>query len=71
MRIERSERAGKTVTVVEGFTREKRLMEDLAAELRRALAVGGTVRERVLYLQGDVRGRVRPLLEAKGFKVRG
>jgi len=71
MRIEKQGRAGKTVTVVEGLTREKRLMAELTTELRRTLATGGTFKERTIFLQGDVRERVRPLLAAKGFTVKG
>ncbi len=71
MRIEKQGRAGKTVTVVEGLTREKRLMDELTSELRRTLATGGTFKERTIFLQGDVREKVRPLLAAKGFTVRG
>ncbi len=71
MRIEKQGHAGKTVTVIEGLTREKRLMDELTSELRRTLSTGGTFKERTVFLQGDVRERVRPLLEAKGFTVKG
>ncbi len=71
LRIAKQGRGGKTMTVVDGFTREKRLMERLASDLKRKLATGGSFHERALYLQGDVRERVRPLLLEMGFKVRG
>ena len=71
LRIEKQGRGGKTVTVIAGFTREKRLMERLASELKRGLATGGSFHERTVYLQGDVRDRVRPLLLERGFKVKG
>jgi translation initiation factor 1 len=71
LRIERQGRAGKTVTVVEGFTREKRLMEKLSSEMKHALATGGSFKERTIYLQGDVREKVRALLVERGFKVKG
>ncbi len=71
LRIERRARAGKTVTVVDGFTREKRLMERLTSELKRTLATGGSFHERAIYLQGDVRERLRGMLQAQGFTVKG
>lgn len=71
LRIERRARAGKTVTVVDGLTREKRLMERLSSELKRALATGGSFHGRTIYLQGDVRDRLRDVLKEKGFAVKG
>ena len=71
LRIEKQGRAGKTVTVVDGFTREKRLMGKLSSEIKLALATGGSFKERTIYLQGDVRERVRPILLEKGFRVKG
>jgi len=71
LRLAISTRGGKTVTEVTGFTRDRKLMEALASELKRALAVGGTWRQGRLELQGDERARVRPFLQAKGFAVRG
>lgn len=71
LKLSISNRAGKIVTVVSGFTRQRRLMEALASELKHALGVGGTWRQGILELQGDERDRVRPILRAKGFKLRG
>ena len=69
--MEKQGRAGKTVTMVEGFTREKRLMEEILSELRRTLATGGTIRERTLVLQGDQRMKLKELFRGKGFIVKG
>ena len=71
MRMEKQGRAGKTVTVVDGFTREKRLMEEILSELRRTLSTGGTYREMTLIIQGDHREKLRVLLKEKGFTVKG
>ena len=71
LRIEKQGRAGKTVTVIEGLTREKRLMEEMTAELRRTLSTGVTCRERTIFLQGDQRTRLKVLLAEKGFTVKG
>jgi len=71
MRISKQGRGGKTVTVIEGFTREKRLMESLASGLKHHLGCGGTSRDGTIELQGDVRDRVRPLLTSQGYMVKG
>ncbi len=71
LRLEKRARAGKTVTVIDGFTREKRLMERLTSDLKRRLATGGAFHERTIVLQGDVRERLRPLLLALEFNVKG
>ena len=47
------------------------VVEELAKALKKACAVGGTVRPGAIELAGDVRERVRPLLAARGFVVKG
>jgi len=71
LRIEKEGRAGKTVTVIAGFTREKRLMEDQTGMLKRRLGCGGTFAGGEILLQGDLRVRVRPLLKQLGYGVKG
>ena len=71
LRLSLAGRAGKTVTVVSGFTRERAAMEKLASELKRALGCGGSWRQGAIELQGDEKDRVRPILQAKGFTVKG
>ncbi len=69
--IAKQGRAGKTVTEVAGFTREARLMDSLVSDLKKALGCGGTWRTGAMELQGDVRDRLRSLLKARGFTVKG
>jgi translation initiation factor 1 len=71
LRLERARRRGKTVTVVEGLPRNTAFLDDLARELKRACATGGAVVEDRVELQGDLRDRLRSLLEAKGWTVKG
>ena len=71
LRLVLAGRAGKKVTVVTGFTREPALMEKLASQLKRSLGCGGSWRQGAIELQGDERARVRSLLVAKGFTLRG
>lgn len=71
LRIEKKGRGGKTVTVVAGLPRNAAFLSALASELKRACGTGGTAAEGAVEIQGDQRERLRPLLAAKGFSVRG
>lgn len=71
LRIERSGRRGKTVTVVYGLPRNPVFLKTLTAELKRACASGGTVTADGAEIQGDHRERIRGLFEAKGWRVKG
>lgn len=71
LRIEKAKRRGKTVTVVEGLPRNKTFLKELAGELKRALATGGKIIDDRVEIQGDHRERLRELLKAKGWVVKG
>ena len=71
LRLEKSGRGGKTVTVVYDLPRNQAFLKDVAGELKRACGTGGTVVDDTLELQGDVRDRVRALLAKKGWKIKG
>jgi len=71
LRMEKAGRGGKTVTVVDGLPRNAEFLRNLAQDLKRACGTGGAVREDGVELQGDLRDRVRELLEARNFRVKG
>jgi translation initiation factor 1 len=71
LRMEKAGRGGKTVTVVFGLPNNAAFLKDLAQELKRACGTGGTATGDGVELQGDIRDRVRELLRAKGFQVKG
>lgn len=71
LRLEKKGRAGKSVTVVADLPRNDGFLSALAAELKRACGTGGTVADGAVEIQGDQRERLRPLLAAKGWTVRG
>jgi translation initiation factor 1 len=71
LRTERAGRRGKTVTVVESLPRNSAFVKALAAELRRACATGGKAMDDRVELQGDHVVRLRELLKAKGWVVKG
>jgi translation initiation factor 1 len=69
VRRETGGRAGKTVTVADGFVGiglpEK---EQLAKRIRAACGTGGTVKEGRIEIQGDHREAVARVLSAAGFR---
>jgi translation initiation factor 1 len=71
LRVEKKGRGGKTVTVVANLPRNAAFLASLAAELKRACGTGGSAQEDTVEVQGDHRERLRPLLAAKGWTVRG
>jgi translation initiation factor 1 len=71
LRIEKKGRGGKTVTVLSGFTHDRSYLEGLAARLKRSCGAGGTLKDRVIEIQGDFRPRAREILLTEGFQVKG
>lgn len=71
LRLEKKGRGGKTVTVVAGLPRNGAFLSALASELKRACGTGGTAADEAVEIQGDQRERLRPLLAAKGWVVKG
>ena len=71
LRLEKKGRGGKTVTVVAGLPRNAAFLASLASELKRACGTGGTATDETVEVQGDHRERLRPVLSAKGWRVRG
>jgi translation initiation factor 1 len=71
LRMEKKGRGGKTVTVVFGLPNNAEFLKSLCGELKKACGSGGAVTEDGVELQGELRDRVRPILEKKGFVVKG
>lgn len=71
LRMEKSGRGGKTVTVIYDLPENAAFLKDLAKELKQACGTGGAVAGDTVEIQGDLRDRIRPLLQAKGWTVKG
>lgn len=69
LRIEKKGRVGKTVTIIEGFTRRTEEITELARKLKSALGAGGTVKNGCVEIQGDFQKQVSTLLQELGFRV--
>lgn len=66
VRLERKGRGGKEATVIEKLGLCGSEQERWLKELKQALGCGGAIEGDALVLQGDLRQRVKPLLEARG-----
>lgn len=63
-------RYGKNVTIIDGIDPKMEDLEEIAKQLKRKVASGGTVKDgRTIELQGDHRSTVRKYLESIGFKT--
>jgi translation initiation factor 1 len=71
LRMEKGGRGGKTVTVVDGLPDNEAFLKALCAELKRACGTGGAVKDGTIELQGEHRDRLRELLRAKNYTVKG
>jgi translation initiation factor 1 len=71
LRLEKKGRGGKTVTVVYDLPPNEAFLKELAGELKRACGTGGTAAGDAVEIQGDHRDRIRTVLAAKGWTVKG
>lgn len=68
--LDKSGRAGKAVSMVEGFAGPASELENLARELKNLCGTGGSAKEGEILIQGDQRSKIAAFLEKKGAKVR-
>jgi len=71
LRLEKKGRGGKTVTVVYDLPQNQAFLKDLCGELKRTCGVGGAVTDNTVEIQGDQVARIRPVLQKKGWTVKG
>jgi translation initiation factor 1 len=70
VRIDRRQRAGKQVTLVEGFVGRQEDLAALAKTLKTRCGVGGTAKDGEITIQGDLRDKVTALLCGMGYKAK-
>jgi len=68
--LDKKNRKGKKVTLVEGFIGTMDDLKSLAKDLKSSCGVGGSVSDHSILIQGDFRDRVSTLLLEKGYKVK-
>ena len=68
--IDRKNRGGKSVTLVEGFVGSDEDAKDLSKKLKQQCGVGGGYKDAQIYIQGNHRDKVSKFLEKLGAKVK-
>lgn len=70
MRLEKSGRGGKAVTVLFELGMAPEQGKELQKKLQKACGTGGTYKEGRIEIQGDFRDRIEAELAQLGFKVK-
>ncbi len=68
IRLDTKHRAGKAVTLIEGFIGTVNDMEDLGKKLKSFCGTGGSAKDGEIIVQGDQRDKVQQWLMKNGYK---
>jgi translation initiation factor 1 len=71
VRLDSRHRAGKVVTLVEGFSGSEDDLSDLGKQLKTKCGAGGSVKEGLILIQGDYKLKMMQWLKDWGYKVSG
>ncbi len=69
VRLDTKRRAGKAVTLVDGFIGKTSDMEDLGKKLKTFCGTGGSVKDGEIIVQGDNRDKVLQWLLKNGYNL--
>lgn len=75
LRIEKANRGGKTVTVIDGLPKSELFLKELTTKLKKKCGSGGTYlmdgRDGVIEIQGDKRELIRAAFAKENIKFKG
>lgn len=67
IRLDAKQRAGKLVTMIEGFTGKPEALEELGRKLKTFCGTGGAAKDGEIIIQGDQREKVFQWLRKNGY----
>lgn len=68
--LDKKARKGKMVTLVTGFVGTEQDLEGLGRMLKQKCAVGGSMKDGEIIIQGDFRNRIQDVLQQQGYNVK-
>ncbi len=70
VRLDRRHRAGKQVTLIEGFKGSAADLAELARTLKSKCGVGGSAKDGEITIQGDLRDKITAMLQQMGYNAK-
>ena len=67
VRADAKQRAGKVVTLIQGFNGKEADLEELGKKLKTFCGTGGSVKDNEVIIQGDNRDKILQWLHKEGF----
>jgi len=67
VRLDTKQRAGKAVTLIEGFVGKQGDLEELGKKLKSYCGTGGSAKDNEIIIQGDQREKVMQWLQRNGY----
>ena len=68
--LDRKHRAGKSVTLIKGFTGSEKNLNELAKTLKTLCGSGGTAKDGEIIIQGDHKQKIYDKLISQGYKCK-